>query len=82
MYGHVLNFLRDHLIKERIDAEDKDVVMIMVVEGVDEENPLGFLSQTLVEDSGNGCPHESFKCEKGIFRGHIRHEGQYLEIEE
>eukprot|EP00957_Ditylum_brightwellii_P116495 8885835-Ditylum_brightwellii.AAC.1 len=67
MYCHVLNFPKDYLIKERVEAED--AVMIMVAEGVEEENPLGFLSQTLVEDCSSRYPLEYFKCEKGMFRG-------------
>eukprot|EP00957_Ditylum_brightwellii_P208234 15356425-Ditylum_brightwellii.AAC.1 len=48
MYYHMFDFPKNHLMKERAEAEDKDRVMIMVVE---EENLLTFLSQALAEDS-------------------------------
>eukprot|EP00957_Ditylum_brightwellii_P203041 15332999-Ditylum_brightwellii.AAC.1 len=56
MYCHMLNFPKDHLRKERAEAEDKDMVVIMAEEGVEEEKLLGFLSQTLAENSGGGHP--------------------------
>eukprot|EP00957_Ditylum_brightwellii_P012506 945204-Ditylum_brightwellii.AAC.1 len=65
MYHHVLDFPKDHLIKERAETEDKDAVVIMAAEGVEEENLLGVLSQTLAEDCSGGCPLEYFKCERG-----------------
>eukprot|EP00957_Ditylum_brightwellii_P106590 8131718-Ditylum_brightwellii.AAC.1 len=65
MYRQVLDLPNDHLVKERAEAEDVDTVVIMVAKGMEEENPIGFLSQTFVEDCSNGYPLEYFKCERG-----------------
>eukprot|EP00957_Ditylum_brightwellii_P185319 14110952-Ditylum_brightwellii.AAC.1 len=70
MYCLVLDFPKDYLIKERAEAEDEDVVMIMAAEGVEEENLIGSLSQTPAKDCSDR------------YGGHGRHEGQDLEIKE
>eukprot|EP00957_Ditylum_brightwellii_P027553 2082601-Ditylum_brightwellii.AAC.1 len=62
MYHHMLNFPKDHLIKDRAEAEDKNAVVIMAAEGFEEEKLLGFLSQTLAENSGSG--HMKDKIQK------------------
>eukprot|EP00957_Ditylum_brightwellii_P102325 7800056-Ditylum_brightwellii.AAC.1 len=36
IYHLMLHFPKDHLIKERADAEDEDAVFIMVVKGAEE----------------------------------------------
>eukprot|EP00957_Ditylum_brightwellii_P186310 14185174-Ditylum_brightwellii.AAC.1 len=35
-----LTFPKDHLIKERAEADDEDVVVIMVAEGAEEEDKM------------------------------------------
>eukprot|EP00957_Ditylum_brightwellii_P036193 2741766-Ditylum_brightwellii.AAC.1 len=69
-------------MKERAEAEGKDLVVILAAQRVEEDNPLGFLSQTLAGDYSGGYPLEYLNARVGRLGGHGRHEGQDLEIEE